>query len=81
MTFVAIGAFLGFNRKSRLQQVPNFATSCIILDKTSMIYHETRLPADNSHEISCLICNFCKKAVKFEIVIICKLLVYEYLSI
>ena len=25
-----------------------------------MIYHENCLPADNSHEISCLICNFWK---------------------
>ena len=25
-----------------------------------MIFHENRLPADNSHEISCLICYFQK---------------------
>ena len=25
-----------------------------------MIYHENRLPADDSHEISCLICYFWK---------------------
>ena len=27
-----------------------------------MILHENRLPADDSHEISCLICYFCKKS-------------------
>ena len=32
-----------------------------------MIFYENRLPADDSHEISCLICYFRKKA-KFEIV-------------
>ena len=32
-----------------------------------MIFHENCLPADNSHEISCLICCF-EKAAKFEIV-------------
>ena len=26
-----------------------------------MIFHENRLPADDSHEISCLICYFLKK--------------------
>ena len=26
-----------------------------------MIFHENRLPADDSHEISCLICVFLKK--------------------
>ena len=26
-----------------------------------MIFHENRLPVDNSHEISCLICYFKKK--------------------
>ena len=34
-----------------------------------MIFHENRLPADDSHEISCLICFFFEKAAKFEIVI------------
>ena len=27
-----------------------------------MIFHENRLPADNSHEISCLICYFLKSS-------------------
>ena len=31
-----------------------------------MIFDENRLPADDSHEISCLICYF-EKAAKFEI--------------
>ena len=29
-----------------------------------MIFHENRLPADDSHEISCLICYFRKKNSK-----------------
>ena len=28
--------------------------------KSGMIFHENRLPADDSHEISCLICYFQK---------------------
>ena len=28
--------------------------------KSGMIFHENRLPADDSHEISCLICYFRK---------------------
>ena len=38
-----------------------------------MIFHENRLPADDSHEISCLICYF-EKAAKFEIVVCCKII-------
>ena len=38
---------------SRLQQTTNFA-------KLGMIFHENCLPADNSHEISCLISYFLK---------------------
>ena len=30
------------------------------LQKQGMIFHENRLPADDSHEISCLICYFRK---------------------
>ena len=30
-----------------------------------MILHENRLPADDSHEISCLICYFCKSGKNF----------------
>ena len=39
-----------------------------------MIFHENRLPADDSREISCLI-NFVifEKAAKFEILVCCKL--------
>ena len=40
--------------------------------KKGMICHENRLSADNSHEISCLICYF-EKAAQFEIVFCCKL--------
>ena len=40
--------------------------------KKGMIIHENCLPADNSREISCLICCF-EKAAKFEIVVCCKL--------
>ena len=43
-----------------------------------MILHENCLPADNSHELSCLICYFEKKAAKFEIVVCCKLWVALY---
>ena len=32
-----------------------------------MIFHENCLPADNSHEISCLICNFLKKRQNFNL--------------
>ena len=42
----------------------NFATSFPILDKNKlkgMILHENRLPADDSHEVSCLICYFLKR--------------------
>ena len=35
-----------------------------------MKLHENRLPADDSHEMSCLICYFLK-AAKFEIVVCC----------
>ena len=35
-----------------------------------MILHENRLPADDSHEISCLICYFCKNGKIFN----CRLL-------
>ena len=56
-----------------------------------MVFHESLLPADESHEISCLICysreisylfvGF-EKAAKFEIIICCKLQValYVYVS-
>ena len=37
-----------------------------------MIFHENRLPADDSHETSSLICYF-RKSAKFEIVVCCKL--------
>ena len=37
-----------------------------------MIFHENRLPADDSHELSCLISYF-EKAVTFEIVVCGKL--------
>ena len=37
-----------------------------------MILHENRLPADDSHEIACLI-GYLKKAAKFEIVVCWKL--------
>ena len=37
-----------------------------------MIFHKNRLPADDSHEISCLIRYF-EKGAKFEIVVCCKL--------
>ena len=50
-----------------------------------MIFHKNRLPADNSHEISCLILMkyhalllFLKKAAKLEIVVCCKIKVALY---
>ena len=42
-----------FKRQSRLQQTTHFATSFLIFEKKGMIFHENRLPADDSHEISC----------------------------
>ena len=39
-----------------------------------MIFHENRLPADDSHGISCLVCYF-EKAAKFEIDVCCIFLV------
>ena len=38
-----------------------------------MIFHENCLLADNSHEISFLICYY-EKAAKFEIVVCCKII-------
>ena len=35
-----------------------FATSFLIFEKKGMIFHENRLTADDSHEISCIICYF-----------------------
>ena len=32
-----------------------------------MIFHENRLPADDSHEMSCLICYFFEKAAKLKL--------------
>ena len=40
--------------------------------KKGMIFHENRLLADDSHEISCLIVIF-KKVAKFKIVVCCNL--------
>ena len=40
--------------------------------KQGMMFHENRLPADDPHEISCLIFYF-EKAARFEIVVCCKL--------
>ena len=40
--------------------------------KIRLIFHENRLPADDSHEISYLFVIF-EKAAKFEIVVCCKL--------
>ena len=48
-------------RQQRLQQTTNYATSFLIFKKKKgMIFHENRLPADDSHEMSCLICYFPK---------------------
>ena len=38
--------------------------------KICMIFHENRLPADESHEISCLIF---EKTAEIEIIVCCKL--------
>ena len=38
-----------------MQQTTNFATSFLVFEKKGMIYHENRLLADDSHEISYLI--------------------------
>ena len=37
-----------------------------------MIFHENRLPADDSHEMSCLFFVIFEKAEKIEIVVCCK---------
>ena len=42
-----------------------------------MKFHENRLPADDSCEISCLICYY-EKVAKLEIVVCCKLKVVLY---
>ena len=55
----------------------NVATFFFFEKNKRMIFHENRLPADDSHEISCLICYF-YKAAKFEIVVCCKLKVELY---
>ena len=40
-----------------------------------MIFDDNRLPADDSHEISCLFVIFEKKTItKFEIVVCCKII-------
>ena len=49
--------FLPLKRQSRLQQTTNFVTSLQIFNKKGILY-ENRLPADDSREISCLICYF-----------------------
>ena len=45
--------------------------------KSGMIFHENRLPADDSHEIACLIYYF-EKSAKFGIVVCCKFYVALY---
>ena len=47
-------------RQSRLQQTTNFATSFLIFKKSGMIFHENRLPADDSHEYHALFVIFVK---------------------
>ena len=37
-------------RQSQLQQTTNFATSFPIFEKKGIMFHENRLPADDSHE-------------------------------
>ena len=59
----------------------NFVTSFLIFLKKDMIFHENCLPADNAHEIACLLCYFeknKKKPEKIEFVVCCKLLVTLY---
>ena len=54
-----IGTFIGLKRANperqlQLLQKTNFATSFQIFDKKGIL-HENFLPADDSHELSCLI--------------------------
>ena len=55
---------------SRLQQMPNF-TACFPIFK-GMIFQSNSLPADESHETSCLFVIFIK-AAKCEIIVCFKL--------
>ena len=48
-----------FKRQSQLQQTTNFAAFFLIFEK-NMMFHDNRLQADHSHEISCLFCYFWK---------------------
>ena len=45
--------------KAQMQQTTNCETSFFIFEKNK-IFHENRLSADDSHQISCLICYFRK---------------------
>ena len=45
-------------KPSQLQQTTNFVTSFLVFSKKGMISHQNCLPADDSDEISCLICYF-----------------------
>ena len=55
-----ISAYL-LKRKPRLQQTTHLGTSFLIFKKNKIIFYENRLPPDDSHKISCLICYFLKK--------------------
>ena len=48
-------------RQSQLQQTTIFATSFLVFRKKSIIFHENRLPADDSDEILYFICYLWKK--------------------
>ena len=58
MTLVHVGKKFNPSHQSQLQQTKKFVTSLEIFEKKSMIFHENCLPADDSHEISCLIWYF-----------------------
>ena len=65
---------LTLKRQSRLQLTTDLATSFpIFKNKIGTISHENHLPADDSHEISCLICYFFEIAAELETVVCCKL--------
>ena len=51
-------ALYGLKCRSRLKQTTNFVKSFLIFQKQGIIFHVNHLPADDSHEISCLICYF-----------------------
>ena len=58
--YLSLGLLSPLKRQSQMLQTTNF-TSFLNLKKKGMIFHENRLPAEDSYDISCLIWYFLKK--------------------